>query len=236
MSTSDSTTIETTVLAAATAAAAQVPSATPLTVGAPFSDGDSPVPATGESAIVAKLVGEVSGDMVLIVSKEVTDAFGAIAGGVNVASALKPALEAAAGTLGAVTVSSERVEDPTSAMDGLRDKGVYLAVPLLAGGEHVATFALQVSLPTARVSRSSLDLLKNVSMEVTVEIGRTRMTVADLLSLHPGAVVELDRAAGTPADLLVNGTLVAHGEVVVVGEDYALRVTQIVADVADLRG
>lgn len=236
MSTSDTTTIETTVIAAATAAAAQVPSATPLTVGAPFAETDQPVPATGQSAVVAKLVGEVSGDVVLIVSKEVTDALGAFAGGVNVASVLKPALEAAAATLGSVTVTSERVEDPTSAMDGLRDKGVYLAVPLLAGGEHVATFALQVSLPTARVSRSSLDLLRNVSMEVTVEIGRTRMTVADLLSLHPGAVVELDRAAGTPADLLVNGTLVAHGEVVVVGEDYALRVTQIVADVADLRG
>ena len=65
-------------------------------------------------------------------------------------------------------------------------------------------------------------------MEVTVEIGRTRMTVQELLSLHPGEVVELDRAASAPADLLVNGTLIARGEVVVVDEDFGLRISEIV--------
>ena len=64
-------------------------------------------------------------------------------------------------------------------------------------------------------------------MEVTVELGRTRMTVRDLLDLTPGAVLELDRAAGSPADLLVNGRLIARGEVVVVDEDFGLRITQI---------
>ena len=69
-------------------------------------------------------------------------------------------------------------------------------------------------------------------MEVTVEIGRTRMTVQELLSLHPGEVVELDRAASAPADLLVNGTLIARGEVVVVDEDFGLRISEIVTDAA----
>lgn len=73
-----------------------------------------------------------------------------------------------------------------------------------------------------------LELLHGVDMEVTVELGRTRMTVRDLLALTPGAVLELDRAAGSPADLLVNGRLVARGEVVVVDEDFGLRVTEIV--------
>jgi flagellar motor switch protein FliN/FliY len=83
--------------------------------------------------------------------------------------------------------------------------------------------------PTAGApSNSRLDLLHAVDMEVTCELGRTRMTLRELLSLRPGTVVELDRAAGSPVDLLVNGTLLARGEVVVVDEEYGVRVTEIV--------
>src|SRR5699024_2169955 len=67
---------------------------------------------------------------------------------------------------------------------------------------------------------------------VTVELGRTTMTVRDLLALSPGEVLELDRAAGSPADLLVNGRLIARGEVVVVDEDFGLRVTEIIDESA----
>jgi flagellar motor switch protein FliN/FliY len=81
-------------------------------------------------------------------------------------------------------------------------------------------------LPATR----GIEMLHGVDMEVTVELGRTRMTVRDLLALTPGAVLELDRAAGSPADLLVNGRLIARGEVVVVDEDFGLRVTEIVDD------
>ncbi|MGE3812617.1 MAG: flagellar motor switch protein FliN [Candidatus Nanopelagicales bacterium] len=73
-----------------------------------------------------------------------------------------------------------------------------------------------------------LDQLTHVQMEVTVEIGRTRLSVGELLNLTPGHVVELDRAAGAPVDLFVNGTLLAHGEVVVIDEDFGFRVTEIV--------
>jgi flagellar motor switch protein FliN/FliY len=65
-------------------------------------------------------------------------------------------------------------------------------------------------------------------MGVTAELGRTRMTVRDLLGLTPGAVVELDRAAGSPVDVLVNGTLIARGEVVVIDEEYGIRISEIV--------
>ena len=64
---------------------------------------------------------------------------------------------------------------------------------------------------------------------MTAELGRTRMNVRDLLALSPGAVVELDRAAGSPVDLLVNGTLIARGEVVVIDEEYGVRISEIVA-------
>jgi flagellar motor switch protein FliN/FliY len=72
-----------------------------------------------------------------------------------------------------------------------------------------------------------LGRINNVEMALTVEIGRTRMAVRDLLALEPGAVVELDRSAGTPADILLNGKLIAHGDVVVVDQDYAVRITRI---------
>ena len=76
--------------------------------------------------------------------------------------------------------------------------------------------------PAERLGR-----INGVEMALTVEIGRTRMTVREVLALEPGAVVELDRSAGAPADILLNGRVIAHGEVVVVDQDYAVRVTRI---------
>ncbi|TFV58753.1 UNVERIFIED_ORG: flagellar motor switch protein FliN [Bacillus sp. AZ43] len=231
----DTQTVNAVVTAAARAAAALVPATVELVPGAPVSDPDSvPLPPGAPSAVAAGLSGEVSGDIVLVVSAEVVEALNnSPVGRMDVAAALRPALEAAAATLGRVRIASERIEEPVAALDGMRDKGMFVAVPLMAGTEHQATFALQVTLPTAATpTRGSLDLLRHVAMEVTVEIGRTRMTVQELLSLHPGEVVELDRAASAPADLLVNGTLIARGEVVVVDEDFGLRISEIVTDAA----
>jgi len=73
-----------------------------------------------------------------------------------------------------------------------------------------------------------LDLLSNIEMDVTAELGRTRMTVRELLTLTPGTVVELDRMAGSPIDLYVNGTLIARGEVVVIDEEFGVRISEIV--------
>ena len=231
----DSETVSAVVSAAAQAAAALVPAASPLVPGVAVSDPDAvPMPPAAASAVTARLSGEVSGDVVLVLSGEVAEALqNSPVGKMDVAAALRPALEAAAATLGRVRVDSERVEEPVAALDGLRDKGMFVAVPLISAGECQATFALQVTLPQARGGkRGSLELLRHVAMEVTVEIGRTRMTVGELLSLHPGEVVELDRAASAPADLLVNGTLIARGEVVVVDEDFGLRISEIVSGAA----
>jgi flagellar motor switch protein FliN/FliY len=75
-----------------------------------------------------------------------------------------------------------------------------------------------------------LTLLNDVNMEVTAELGRRRMKVRDIVGLKPGSVVDLDRAAGSPVDVLVNGALVWHGEVVVVDEEFGIRVSEIVVD------
>jgi flagellar motor switch protein FliN len=232
---SDSETIATAVAAAARAAAAAMPAELDLRPGDAVADPESvPLPPAPGAAVTAALGGEVSGDIVLVLSEEIVGALtNSPVGAMDVATALRPALEAAAAALGRVRVAAERVEDVVAALDGLRDKGVFLAVPLIANGEISATLALQVTLPRPRERRGSLDLLRNVAMEVTVEIGRTRMTVSELLSLHPGEVIELDRAAGAPADLLVNGTLIARGEIVVVDEDFGLRISEIVTDATE---
>jgi flagellar motor switch protein FliN len=75
--------------------------------------------------------------------------------------------------------------------------------------------------------QSDLRRLSDVPMELSVEIGRTQITVGETLQLHAGSVITLDRLAGEPVDVLVNGTPIARGEVVVVDEQFGLRVTQI---------
>lgn len=73
------------------------------------------------------------------------------------------------------------------------------------------------------------ELLLDVPLEVSVELGRTRMTIQELLSLSPGSVVELDKVAGEPLDIVVNGRLVARGEAVVVNDKFGIRITDIVS-------
>jgi flagellar motor switch protein FliN len=75
-----------------------------------------------------------------------------------------------------------------------------------------------------------LGRLSDVPVELAVEIGRTRMTVGATLELRPGSIVVLDRVAGEPVDLLVNGTPIARGEVVVIDEEFALRVTDVLGE------
>jgi flagellar motor switch protein FliN/FliY len=73
-----------------------------------------------------------------------------------------------------------------------------------------------------------IELLHEVEMGVTVELGRTRLLVREILDLSPGSVIELDRAAGAPIDVLVNGTLIARGEVVVIDEEFGIRITEVI--------
>jgi flagellar motor switch protein FliN/FliY len=80
-------------------------------------------------------------------------------------------------------------------------------------------------------SVSDLDFILDIPLEVTVELGRTKMLINDLLQLAQGSVVELTKFAGQTLDLLANNRLVARGEVVVVKDHYALRITEIVSPI-----
>jgi flagellar motor switch protein FliN len=88
---------------------------------------------------------------------------------------------------------------------------------------------LPVSASNTSTAGSSLSALNDVQMVVTAELGRTTMPMRELLGLTPGVVVEIDRAAGSPIDLLVNGRRIASGEVVVIDEEFGIRITDIIA-------
>lgn len=80
----------------------------------------------------------------------------------------------------------------------------------------------------AAAGKPNIDLVKDIKVTLTVELGRTEMLIQDILELTPGKVIELDRLAGEPLDIVVNGKLLAKGEVVVVDENFGVRLTSIV--------
>lgn len=76
---------------------------------------------------------------------------------------------------------------------------------------------------------ANMDVILDIPVTISMEIGRTHISIRNLLQLNQGSVVELDRLAGEPMDVLVNGTLVAHGEVVVVNEKFGIRLTDVIS-------
>ena len=76
--------------------------------------------------------------------------------------------------------------------------------------------------------QENIDLIMDVPLEVTVELGRTKKSIKEILEFAPGTIVELDKIAGEPIDVLVNGKMVAKGEVVVIEESFGIRITDIV--------
>lgn len=81
----------------------------------------------------------------------------------------------------------------------------------------------------------NLEVILEVPVTLSLEVGRTRIPIRNLLQLNQGSVVELDRAAGDPLDVFVNGTLVAHGEVVIVNDKFGIRLTDVVSPAERIR-
>jgi flagellar motor switch protein FliN/FliY len=230
---------------AAAALADRLPSAEPLTPGVPGSPADVD-PAEWAAAAVAPLATAPGARVGVLVRRELVDALAAApSGALDVAAALQPALDAAAAALGgtagipstltdaAMVTALEEASAVVPLVAGTEVAAVMFVTPAaVAGAPGAAPTAPPVGAPAGHPSNlgsQGVELLHGVAMEVTVELGRTRLSVRELLALAPGEVLELDRPAGGPADLLVNGRLIARGEVVVVDEDFALRVTEIVA-------
>ena len=83
--------------------------------------------------------------------------------------------------------------------------------------------------PDSGAQGRRLDLLLDVPLDLSVELGRARMSIQDLLNLSPGSVIELDKIAGETLDILINGRLVARGEAVVVNDKFGIRISDIVS-------
>ncbi|GID96859.1 flagellar motor switch protein FliN [Amorphoplanes digitatis] len=226
---------------AATAALAVLPTSRELQVGAPVT-ASADMLATGQ-AVTAKFSGAATGEVVVVVGQDLADALKeSPLGELDLTAAVRPALEAAARAFGPVVLDPGQLMEPVVALSAIAAKDGAIAVPLLDGGDVRAVLAMALApwpadtapggagrREGAAVTIRGLDMLHDVEMEVSAELGRTRMSVRELLSLIPGAIVELDRAAGSPADLLVNGRLIARGEVVVIDENFGIRITEIVS-------
>jgi flagellar motor switch protein FliN/FliY len=108
--------------------------------------------------------------------------------------------------------------------------------PSAGGGSAPGAFAnMLVTGPDSMLPRG-IDLILDIPLDITVELGRVRMLIKDVLDLASGSIVELDRVAGEPIDVLVNGRLIAKGEVVVIEDNFGIRLTEIVSPVDRVSG
>lgn len=192
-------------------------------------------------AIAASFVGGTTADLGLILpdTSFLAEAAGTDSALISSADILRPALEHAASVLGPGVLGEPRIED-AGALFADSDSVVF---ELISGGTAAGWFAIRIreqgtvnnsgrGALSAPVSARKLNRIHNVEMALTVAIGHTRLSVRDVLDLEPGKIIELDRSAGAPADIMLNGRLIAHGEIVVVDQDYAVKITRIL-DVAE---
>ena len=197
----------------------------------------------GDAVLTVTMTGDVSGTLHLAVSEEVAARLSAatdvLTGGLTAAvAAISAATEL---TLTADEVDTGVVTTPpfiAEILDGGRLTALAgLSLPIAADApaeasahdepEQYEPAAFTPGRPAANGSSAPMALLHDVELVVTAELGRTTMPVRELLGLTPGMVVEIDRAAGAPIDLLVNGKLIAAGEVVVIDEEFGIRITEI---------
>jgi flagellar motor switch protein FliN/FliY len=112
---------------------------------------------------------------------------------------------------------------------GTIQKGVSkVNAPTRAGGVAVQQLENESSQPVSTAAGGNIGLLMDVPLKLTVELGRTTKLVREILALAPGSVVELDKLAGEAVDILVNEKLIAKGEVVVIDENFGVRITEII--------
>lgn len=187
-------------------------------------------------AVVATFVGDRSADLAVVVADPSSLADAAGSELVVLADVLRPAVEAASATIG-TGLLGEIADGDAAGLFGDPDTEVY---ELTTRDGVIAWLAVRLRpAPAAPIDAGEigerLGRINDVEMALTVEIGRTRMSVREVLSLAPGAVVELDRSVGAPADVLLNGRLIAQGEIVVVDQDFAVRITRILDGAEGIR-
>ena len=94
---------------------------------------------------------------------------------------------------------------------------------------------LSEDAPITPAEKKKLDTILDIPVTISMEVGRSQISIRNLLQLNQGSVVELDRVAGEPLDVLVNGTLIAHGEVVVVNDKFGIRLTDVISQIERIK-
>ncbi|QIZ77350.1 flagellar motor switch protein FliN [Ferrimonas lipolytica] len=117
------------------------------------------------------------------------------------------------------------IDDPNS-QDDLADEW---AAALEQQVEPVALESFDQPGDISADERRKLDTILDIPVTISMEVGRSQISIRNLLQLNQGSVVELDRVAGEPLDVMVNGTLIAHGEVVVVNDKFGIRLTDVIS-------
>ena len=113
-------------------------------------------------------------------------------------------------------------------LEGVAAAAGEVADAATAAGSVTGASPAQAAAPKKQNTRT-LDFLMDVSLQVSVEVGRARMTINDLLQMGAGSVVELEKLAGEPLDIFINGKPVARGEAVIVNEKFGVRLTDIIS-------
>ncbi|MFC4699919.1 flagellar motor switch protein FliN [Glaciecola siphonariae] len=122
--------------------------------------------------------------------------------------------------------------------DGLDAWGEAMAEQAESEASEVETAELDElteDKPMTDEQESKLDTILDIPVTISMEVGRTNISIRNLLQLNQGSVVELDRVAGEPLDVLVNGTLIAHGEVVVINDKFGIRLTDVISQVERIK-
>lgn len=117
-----------------------------------------------------------------------------------------------------VTAQQENASDTDA--ESAQDKEAY---------DKAQFQGLQEDINVKSIGETGMDMILDIPVTISVEIGRSKINIRNLLKLNQGSIVELDRLAGEPMDLIVNGTLIAHGEVVVVNEKFGVRLTDVIS-------
>jgi flagellar motor switch protein FliN/FliY len=122
--------------------------------------------------------------------------------------------------------------DDIETQDG-QDAGKLAEDALDQAQTSVDALVEQTEADVAAEGRTGIDLLSDVDLQVSIELGRTHMLLEDVLRLGEGSVVELDKLAGDPVDVYVNDRLVARGEVLVLNDNFCIRISEIIADLEE---
>jgi flagellar motor switch protein FliN/FliY len=132
-------------------------------------------------------------------------------------------------------MADQKLQDDASADDWSAAMAEQAVAPADASASAVPVFAELAAQKPVREAPHDIDMILDIPVQLTVELGRTKIAIRNLLQLAQGSVVELDGLAGEPMDVLVNGCLIAQGEVVVVNEKFGIRLTDIITPAERIR-